>query len=150
MIIFGLSLSTTDLWLLGISGTLIMTLIGYRFTISINRRNSFNIATKELIDTFHRELKEIYPIPANWPENIDHYLRLGSTTLVKPLESSKGIYQKEGKKALMRHGFDFIVALEEKLIKIANAITIICNFLELLLIMAKNINLTTPKLIMKI
>ena len=75
MMIFGLNLSTTDLWLLGISGTLIMTLIGYRFTISVNRRNSFNIAAKELIDTFHRELKEIYPIPANWPDNIDHYLR---------------------------------------------------------------------------
>ncbi len=75
MTIFGINLSTTDLWLIGISGTLIMALLGYRFTISINKRNSFNTAATELINTFHRELKEIYPTPANWPENIDSYLR---------------------------------------------------------------------------
>jgi hypothetical protein len=75
MIIFGITLSTSDLWLLGICGALLLTWVTYRFTIELKKREIFNNASKELIDTFHRELKEIYPNFVNWPDNIDHYLR---------------------------------------------------------------------------
>ena len=52
-----------------------MSWVTYRFAIALKNRDNFYKAAKELTDTFHRELKEIYPIPANWPENIDYYLR---------------------------------------------------------------------------
>ena len=43
----GFILSNSDLWLLGICGALIMTLIGFRFALNVQAWNAFNKAATE-------------------------------------------------------------------------------------------------------
>ena len=75
MIIYGITFSTFDMWLLGICGTLILLLLTLRLKSESKRKDVFNEAAKEFVAIFHRELREVYPIPGNWPDNIDQYLR---------------------------------------------------------------------------
>ncbi len=75
MKVFGITFSTSDLFLLGACGALTLVLIRLRFASEIRNRDIFNKAAKEFTDTFHRELKEIYQTPMNWPDNINNYLR---------------------------------------------------------------------------
>lgn len=62
-------------WSIGIVVVLFGIIAAHRLASYRGRKGIFNAAAKEFIDTFHKELKEIYPTPANWPNNIDHYLR---------------------------------------------------------------------------
>ena len=62
-------------WSIGIIVGLFGIIAAHRLFSHRDRKNIFNNAAKEFADTFHSELKEIYPTPANWPDNIDHYLR---------------------------------------------------------------------------
>ncbi|HVN97966.1 MAG TPA: hypothetical protein VMT62_16170 [Syntrophorhabdaceae bacterium] len=78
MIIFGFSLSTSDVWLLGTCGFLFMALIGYRLTINAQRHNAFNIAATTFRAKFIAELEGLYPIPVNWPKSIEVQSFLGS------------------------------------------------------------------------
>lgn len=75
MKMLGLTFSTVDISLLSICGALSLIFIRIAYKSEIRRRDIFNNASKELINTFHRELREVYPIPTNWPEDIDYYLR---------------------------------------------------------------------------
>jgi len=52
MTIFGLHLSATDLWLLGLCGPLFMCLVWYRLKIQYNQVKSFTKASSELVATF--------------------------------------------------------------------------------------------------
>ena len=75
MIILGITLTATDIFLLGACGALVLAFIRLRFASEIRSRDIFNKAAKEFTDAFHKELKGIYPNPINWPGDIDYYLR---------------------------------------------------------------------------
>lgn len=62
-------------WAIGIILVLFGIIAAHRLVSYRDRKNIFNSAAKEFVDTIHMELKEIYPSPANWPEDIDYYLR---------------------------------------------------------------------------
>jgi hypothetical protein len=62
-------------WSIGILVGLFGIIAAHRLVSYREKRNNFNNAAKVFTNVFHGELKEIYPIPANWPNNIDHYLR---------------------------------------------------------------------------
>ena len=62
-------------WSIGIVVVLFGIIAAHRLSARRDKINTFNKAATEFSDTFHRELIEIYPIPANWPEDIDSYLR---------------------------------------------------------------------------
>lgn len=55
--------------------TIVASLVAILGAFQVQRFISFRSAAKELINTFHLELREVYPIPANWPNKIDPYLR---------------------------------------------------------------------------
>lgn len=74
MIIFGIPISASDLWLLGACGALILVFIRLRFTAELRNRDIFNNAAKKFTETFHQELKEVYSNPVKWPVNINNYL----------------------------------------------------------------------------
>ena len=67
MIIFGITLSGSDLWLLGICGGLILVLI----TFALNRYNAFCTAAATFRSKFLSEIEGLYPIPVNWPGGIE-------------------------------------------------------------------------------
>jgi hypothetical protein len=70
MNIFGITLSASDLWLLGICGTLFTLLIVYRFRLALHRYNSFHIAAITFRNKILTELEGIYPVPHCWQQNI--------------------------------------------------------------------------------
>lgn len=61
MNIFSLTLSTTDLWLLGVCGTVIMTWIGFLLNSTLNRLNRFNQAADLFRTRLLTELERYYP-----------------------------------------------------------------------------------------
>jgi len=67
--------SENPTWAIGIVVILFGIIAAHRLSSYRDRKNTFNKAAKEFSDTFHQELKEVYPITANWPKNIDYYLR---------------------------------------------------------------------------
>lgn len=107
MVIFGITLSASDLWLLGGWGALIVLFFTLRFTADLRKRDIFNSAAKELVDTFHRELREVYPIPANWPDNIDHYLRARFDTLSEAIGKFKRHFPNRKQGAISEAWFSF-------------------------------------------
>ena len=74
MILFGINLSTTDIWLLGICGALIMALVGYRFMLNIQRHNTFNTAASIFRSNVLTELIGFYPIDQHWKKDEFHRL----------------------------------------------------------------------------
>lgn len=56
MIIYGIPISTVDLWLLGACGTLLLVLIRLRFVAEIRKRDIFNQAAKDFVAAFQNEL----------------------------------------------------------------------------------------------
>ena len=107
MVIFGITLSASDIWLLGGCGGLVILFFTLRFNSELKNRDIFNNAAKELTDTFHRELKEVYPIPANWPDDIDHYLRARFDTLSEAVGKFKRHLPKRKQKAISESWFRF-------------------------------------------
>lgn len=107
MTIFGITITASDLWLLGACGALVLVLIRFRFTAALRNRDIFNNAAKEFADTFFKELKEIYPIPANWPNNIDHYLRARFDNLQEAVGKFRSYLPKRRRKSLDEAWFRF-------------------------------------------
>ena len=68
MEIYGIFLSTADIWLLGICGTLGMAWIVYRLTLSVNRRKSFDTAADRFRSKILAELEGLYPVTQHWDE----------------------------------------------------------------------------------
>jgi hypothetical protein len=78
MNIYGIIFSATDLWLLGICGTLCMAWLGFKIKSTLNRHNAFRNATITFNTKILTELEGLYPIPSNWPDDkmmIDKILR---------------------------------------------------------------------------
>ena len=59
MIIYGIPISTVDLWLLGACGTLLLVLIRLRFVAEIRNRDIFNKAAKDFVAAFQNELTRL-------------------------------------------------------------------------------------------
>jgi hypothetical protein len=60
---------------LGIIGAIALAIfVGYINSIN-HRKNRFAAASAKFRNVFINELKDIYPIPVNWPANIDEYFR---------------------------------------------------------------------------
>jgi len=89
MNIFNVTLSTVDLFLLSACGALVVIFIRLRYASEVRSRDIFNIAAKEFTATFHKELKEIYQTPMNWPDDINHYLSLR----IDNLKEAKGKFR---------------------------------------------------------
>ena len=107
MIIFGFTFSTTDLWLLGVCGALLLALVRFRFISTMRNRDIFNVSAKEFTDTFHRELKEIYPTPTSWPDDIDYYLRTRFDNLDEAVGKFKGYISWRKQKSFDKDWFRF-------------------------------------------
>ena len=71
-------LNQYDIALIGLGAIIIGSLLGawstYRFSIKLSEWGFRNKANRNFIQLFHSELSEIYPIPANWPDDIATYL----------------------------------------------------------------------------
>jgi hypothetical protein len=107
MTIFGITIPASDLWLLGACGALVLVFVKLRFTAELRDRDIFNNAAKEFTDTFHNELKGIYPIQANWPNNIDHYLRARFDNLQEAVGKFKNHLPRRRRKSLDEAWFRF-------------------------------------------
>lgn len=59
MQVFGIILSQTDLWLLGICIPFVLALVGFYLTNTLNRKNRFNAAAGEFRDAFTDEIRLI-------------------------------------------------------------------------------------------
>lgn len=66
MIIYGINLSTVDLWLLGICGALISVLIT---SFALHRYNAFCSAAAVFRNKVLMELAGLYPTQTKWPES---------------------------------------------------------------------------------
>jgi len=62
MQVFGIVLTQTDLWLLGICIPLVMALIGSRISNTLNRRNDFNMAADVLAEMLIKERRGPHPM----------------------------------------------------------------------------------------
>ena len=65
-------------WAIGLVVVLFGIIAAHRLVSYRDKKNTFNNAAKEFSDTFHRELKDIFPHPFNWPpgaNGIDIFLR---------------------------------------------------------------------------
>jgi hypothetical protein len=71
MTIFGINLTASNIWLLGVCGILIMALIHYRLKINAQKQNTFNIAAANFRSKLLSEIEGLYPIPVSWPGNIE-------------------------------------------------------------------------------
>jgi hypothetical protein len=107
MEIFGITFSSVDIFLFSVCGALVLILIRLAYKSEIRRRDIFNKAAKELTDSFHRELKEVYPIPANWPDNIDQYLRARFDTLSEAVGKFKRHLSNRKQKRISEAWFSF-------------------------------------------
>jgi hypothetical protein len=66
MIIFGINFSTSDLWLLGICGTLVMALVVHHLTLNAQRHNAYINAASTFRSAILGELVGFYPIDQIW------------------------------------------------------------------------------------
>lgn len=66
MIIFGIHLSASDIWLLSSCGILIMAWIGYRLTLNLQNRKAFNDAATTFRNKVLGALEGIYPVTRSW------------------------------------------------------------------------------------
>ena len=73
--------SDNPTWAIGLIFGLFGIIAVHRLLMHRDKKNIFNSAANDFINTIHSELKDIYPIPANWPENINGFLREKFPTL---------------------------------------------------------------------
>lgn len=71
---------------LGILSVLIWGLIAFQ----IHRINAFRNASEKFRNIVLIGLKDIYPVPVNWPENIDIFLRFKFTVLQAAVKEFRG------------------------------------------------------------
>lgn len=57
------------------TATILAALVGGLLLLRVQRRNAFRLASTKFRTAVTSALKEIYPLPANWPSDIDAYLR---------------------------------------------------------------------------
>jgi hypothetical protein len=92
MIIYGINFSSSDLWMLGICGFLIIVLVGYHLTLNAKKHKAFITAASIFRSKVLTELDGIYPIPTNWPKEkmqIEPFLRFKFTKLQSAVEEFK-------------------------------------------------------------
>ena len=68
MTILGFNFSTTDLWLLGVCGTLFMAWIGFLLTSTLNRKNRSYQTADLFRSRLLAELEGFYPTIHSWSE----------------------------------------------------------------------------------
>jgi hypothetical protein len=72
-------LSSYEIALIGIAGTLLGTFVGalitYRLSVQLAKMNNRSDINKQLIHVFTTELADVYPTPVNWPADIERYLK---------------------------------------------------------------------------
>ena len=71
MNLFGLILSSLDLWLLGIAGALLTILINFWLANTKERIARLAAASAKFNSDVLIILSGLYPLPSNWPENIN-------------------------------------------------------------------------------
>jgi hypothetical protein len=84
MNLFGITLTTTDLWLLAAAGTLAVGLISYRLTASGSRVARHAAACSSFRSSVLAALEGLYPVPSSWPKDamgIDGVLRAAFSSL---------------------------------------------------------------------
>ena len=92
MNIFGIILSTRDLWLLSIAGALIIVLINYWFTNTKDRLTRLAAASIKFNSEVLNILSGLYPLPSNWPKDInelDYVLRAAFPKMQIAIEEFK-------------------------------------------------------------
>lgn len=94
-------------WSFGIAVVLFGIIAGHRLVTRRDRIASFNRAATEFSDCFHHELREIYPIPANWPQDITVYLRARFDTLSEAVGKFKRHLSRRKQRAIERDWFQF-------------------------------------------
>ncbi len=67
--------SENPLWSIGICITLFTVVAVHRLSIHRSKNEHFRKKASEFEKVIKNEFSEIYPIPSNWPENIDGYFR---------------------------------------------------------------------------
>lgn len=72
---------------LGIIGSILLALFVGWINGRNSRKNRLANASERFRNIVIQELKEVYPNPANWPENIDGFLRARFTTLQAAVEA---------------------------------------------------------------
>ena len=75
MELFGINFSHTIVWILGIVGTGVTLLVGHRLAVARDRTKRIADACSSFRNTWSSELGSIYPIPVQWPVDIDAFLR---------------------------------------------------------------------------
>jgi len=71
MNIFGFILTASDLWLLGIAGALAVVLINYWLANTKDRIARFATASAKFNSDILNILSGFYPLPSNWPEDVN-------------------------------------------------------------------------------
>ena len=94
-------------WSIGLVVGLFGIIAGHRLLTRRDRIATFNKAATEFSDCFHSELREIYPIPANWPKDIDIYLRARFDSLSEAVGKFKRHLPKRKQRAIERDWFLF-------------------------------------------
>ena len=99
--------SENPTWSIGIAIGLFGIIAGHRLLSRRDRISAFNRAATEFIDSFHLELREIYPIPTNWPKDIDGYLRARFARLSGAVGKFKRHLPKRKQRSLAEDWFRF-------------------------------------------
>jgi len=71
MNIFGFILTARDLWLLGTAGALFIVLINYWLANTKDRIARLAVASAKINSEMLNILSGLYPLPSNWPEDIN-------------------------------------------------------------------------------
>jgi hypothetical protein len=82
--------SDNILWSIGAIITLFGIIAVHRLVLYRDKRNDFNKAAKEFYDIINNELKDIYPKPVNWPDNVDKYFKEKFPTLQSAVDKFAG------------------------------------------------------------
>lgn len=105
---FGFNLSSADLWLLGICGVLILVLVNF----TLHRYNAFRAAATTFRSKVLTELEGLYPLPINWPGNmqIDPFLRSKFPKLQSVVEEFKVCLSKRRQKIFINTWVEYYSA----------------------------------------
>ena len=87
-----------------VSAVVVFLSVYFAHFLSIRRQkiSNFNNASKEFSETIHKELKNVYPHPVNWPTDIDEYLRSKHATIQSVVNKFKRYLPVEQREAFDR------------------------------------------------
>jgi len=91
------------LWFIGLVFSFLILWIRIRFSIYQDKIAILREASREFSKTIHNELKDIYPIPAKWPEGtgIDVYLKKKFPVLQSAVNKFAGYLPKKEKREFL-------------------------------------------------